>query len=110
MDWQLSTVLPDMTVVFWGLIRTPEERRDHPAINAAAERLGGIWRMLDDRLATREFVAGNRLTMGDIPVGAACYRYYGMPIERPSLPHLEAWYDRLQQRPAYREHVMLPIT
>lgn len=110
MDWQLSTLLPDMTVVFWGLIRTPEEQRDHAAIKAAAERLGGLWRMLDDRLATREFVAGNRLTMGDIPVGAACYRYYGLPIERPGLPHLEAWYGRLKQRAPYREHVMLPIT
>ena len=110
MDWQLSTLLPDMMVVFWGLIRTPEEQRDHAAIKAAAERLGGLWRMLDDRLATREFVAGNRLTMGDIPVGAACYRYYGLPIERPRLPHLEAWYGRLKQRAPYREHVMLPIT
>jgi glutathione S-transferase len=110
MDWQVSTLLPDTTVVFWGLIRTPEEKRDHAAINAAAERLAGIWRILDSHLAAREFVAGDQFTMGDIPVGAACYRYYGMPIERPSLPHLEAWYGRLKQRAPFGEHVMLPIT
>jgi glutathione S-transferase len=110
MDWQQTTLIPDMTVVFWGLIRTPEDKRDYPAIEAAAKRLGGTWRVLEAHLADRRFVAGDRLTIGDIPVGAACYRYLGLPIERPALPHLEAWYARLKERPAYREHVMLPIT
>ncbi len=110
MDWQQTTLLPDMVVVFWGLIRTPEERRDHGAIDAASRRLGAIWRMLEGHLAGRHFVAGDRLTVGDIPVGAACHRYLGLPIERPSLPNVEAWYERLKQHPAYREHVMLPLT
>ncbi len=29
--------------------------------------------------------------------------------ERPPLPAVRAWYERLQQRPAYREHVMIPF-
>jgi glutathione S-transferase len=110
MDWQQTALLPDMGVVFWGLIRTPEAQRDQAAIKASAERLGAIWRVLDQHLATRRFVTGDALTMGDIPVGAACYRYFGLPIARPELPHLEAWHERLTERPAYREHVMLPIT
>ncbi len=110
MDWQQTTLLADMVVVFWGLIRTPEDKRDHGAIDAAAKRLGGTWRLLETQLAGRRFVAGDRFTIGDIPVGATCYRYLGLPIERPSLPNLEAWYERLKQRPAFRKHVMLPIT
>jgi glutathione S-transferase len=110
MDWQQTTLLPDMSVVFWGLIRTPEEQRDQAAIKAAAERLGATWRVLDQHLATRRFVTGDSLTMGDIPVGASCYRYYGLPIARPQLPNVEEWYERLTERPAFREHVMLPIT
>jgi glutathione S-transferase len=110
MDWQQTTLIPDMTVVFWGLIRTPEDQRDHGAIEAAAERLGVTWRVLEAHLAGRRFVLADRLTIGDIPVGAACHRYLGLPIERPALPNVEAWYERLKQRPPYREHVMLPIT
>jgi glutathione S-transferase len=110
MDWQASTLLPDMTVVFWGLIRTPEDQRDQAAIQAAAKRLGSLWPVVDAWLATRRFVAGNAFTMGDIPVGAACYRYHGLPIERPSLPNVEAWYGRLRERAPFREHVMIPIT
>jgi glutathione S-transferase len=48
--------------------------------------------------------------VGDIPVGAMCYRYQELPIERPKLPNLEAWYGRLRERAPYREHVMLPLT
>jgi glutathione S-transferase len=110
MDWQQTTLLTDMTTVFWGLVRTPEAERDHAAIEAAAGRLGGLWRRLDNHLAGRRYVAGDRFTMGDIPVGAACYRYYQLAIERPKLAAIEAWYGRLQEREPYRTHVMLPLT
>jgi glutathione S-transferase len=110
MDWQAATLLRDIGVVFWGLIRTPEAQRDHAAIAASAERLGELFRILDQQLAGREFVTGSRFTMGDIPVGAACYRYHELPIERPRLPNLAGWYERLQQRAPFREHVMIPLS
>jgi glutathione S-transferase len=110
MDWQAATLLPDMGVVFWGLIRTPADQRDPAAIEAAAGRMHGLFRILDEHLADRDFVTGKQLTMGDIPVGAACYRYHELPIERPRLANLAAWYERLQQRAPYREHVMIPLT
>jgi glutathione S-transferase len=110
MDWQAATLLRDIGVVFWGLIRTPEAQRDHAAIAASAERLGELFRILDEQLAGREFVTGPRFTMGDIPIGAACYRYHELPIERPRLPNLAAWYERLQQRAPFREHVMIPLS
>ncbi|MDF2781751.1 MAG: glutathione S-transferase [Geminicoccaceae bacterium] len=110
MDWQASTLLPDMVTVFWGLIRTPKDQRDMAAIEAAAERLGGLWQILDQHLASRIFVAGERFTMGDIAVGAACYRYHELPIERPGLPQVATWYGRLRERAPFREHVMIPVT
>ena len=110
MDWQQTAMLVDMYVVFWGLVRTPEADRDYPAIHAAAERLGETWRLLDQFLEGRRFVAADHLTMGDIPVGAACYRYFQLAIERPKLPALEAWYGRLQERSPFRTHVMIPLT
>jgi glutathione S-transferase len=110
MDWQAATLLPDMGVVFWGLIRTPAEQRDPAAIEAAAGRMHDLFQILDQRLAGQNFVTGSEFTMGDIPVGAACYRYHELPIERPRLANLAAWYERLRQRAPYREHVMIPLT
>ena len=112
MDWMQTELIPEMTVVFWGLIRTPEDRRDMAAIGAAAKRLGEKFRLLDGWLEAggSAYVAGGGLTIGDVPVGAACYRYHALPLERPPLPRVEAWYARLRGRPPFREHVMIPLS
>jgi len=110
MDWYLTTLHAPMTTLFWGLIRTVPEEQDWTAINKAAEDSAQIWSILDRHLADREFVTGEQLTMGDIPIGCAAYRWHCMDFQRPELPNLKRWWDRLNERPAYREHVMLPLT
>ena len=113
MDWQATTLMTGMTTLFWGLIRTAPDQRDTAAIDAARPATSAIWARLDAHLATRSYVAGTDFTMGDIPVGALCYRWLNLPFRRDDLPvlaHLQAWYDRLAQRPAYRKHVMITMT
>jgi glutathione S-transferase len=110
MDWMVTTLLPDMTVVFWQLVRTPENQRDMPAVEAAAKRLGPSWQILDAHLGGRRFVAGNEFSMGDIPVGCAYWRYINLDVDRPNLPNLGLWFQSLKTRDAYRQHVMLPVT
>ena len=41
-----------------------------------------------------------------IPAGGS---YFEIDVKRPSVPHVEAWYRRLQKRAAYREHIMVPF-
>jgi len=110
MDWMANTLNEPMRPVFWGLIRTPPEQRDDAAIADGAKELAGAFSVLDAALDGRDFIAGDRLTMGDIPIGCAAYRYLALDIERPSFPNMEAWYARLTERPAFRDHVMLPLT
>lgn len=110
MDWQQTTLLPDMRTLFWGLVRTAPEKRDLSAIDAAAESLMRIWARLDEHLEHGSFVVGDRLTMGDIPVGAMYHRYRALGIERGASRSLTSWYERLKERPAYRAHVMLPLS
>jgi glutathione S-transferase len=106
MDWQQTTLLPDMRIVFWGLVRTPPEQRDEARIAAAAESLKELWGRLDAHLKDRPFVAGDRLTMGDVPIGVLCHRYHRLDLKRAPLPHLQRWYERLQAREPFRQHVM----
>lgn len=110
MDWQTTVLWPSLRPLFWNLIRTPVDKRDPAAVEeshaASAEVLG----TLDAHLRNRDYIAGDDLTMGDIPVGCAVWRWYGMPIERPRLPNLQRWFDLLRQRPAYQNTVLLPLT
>ena len=110
MDWEIYTLIPELRVVFWGLIRTPEAERDMAAIDAAREAMVPGWRIVEGALGGRPFILGDDLTIGDIALGAAVHRYFNLPIERPPLPVLEGYYARLKERAPYREHVMLPVT
>ncbi len=105
MDWQLSTVNGPIGTLFRAYLKKPKD--DFPAaeLEAAARRGGEVWKMLDAQLAKTPFVAGTDLTVGDIALGNAIYRWFKFPIERPPLQHLQAWYARLCQRPAYQQHI-----
>ncbi len=109
MDWQICHILPGLVTLFFGLVRTAPKDRDTGAIEQARVRTEEFWKILDTHLAGRVFVTGEKFTMGDIPVGTFAYRWLALPIERPALPNLQAWYERLCARPAYRKNVMLPL-
>jgi glutathione S-transferase len=110
MEWQQTALNPPMTVVFWGVVRTPPEKRDNAAIKQAAAKTAEIWAMLDAELARHPYVGGEEFTLADIPLGVHAHRWFFFPIEKPELPNLRAWYDRLLQRPAYKQHVAGPVT
>lgn len=111
MDWQLSVVGPAIFAAFWGLIRTPEEKRDLAAIAASQSKTTEAMKILDAQLSRTAFVAGDQFSMGDIPVGVMAYRFRQLCPERPELPNLERWYAELRKRPAFKEHVeSIPLT
>ncbi|MFT2798502.1 glutathione binding-like protein [Serratia sp. N21D137] len=109
MDWCQTTLEPDLMMgVFWGLIRTPEAERDWPTLHDKVARCSRHFQVLETILSRQPFLSGDSFGLADIPTGATLYRYFSLDIERPPLPAVEAWYQRLQSRPAYREHVMVP--
>jgi glutathione S-transferase len=110
MDWQQLSLGPEITYVFMGLVRNRPDAQDPERRAAAIRSLDHLFGILDRHLEGRDFVGGSRLTMGDIPVGAAVWRWQNLPIERSSRPNVEAWHERLKERPGFRQHVMLPLT
>jgi glutathione S-transferase len=110
MDWSQTALQPDfLTGVFWGFYRTPEAKRNWPAIREALARCDRHFGKLDQLLEDRAFLLGETLSLADITAGTSLYRYFELEIERPQLPRVERWYRTLQQRPAFREHIMVPF-
>jgi glutathione S-transferase len=110
MDWTTSSFAQPFRTVFWGVLRTPADQQDWSQINAAISVINGLLKMVDRALAAQPYLSGQQLGMGDIPLGSFIYAWFEMPIERAELPHLKAWYERLQQRPAYQKAVMTALT
>ncbi|WP_297845081.1 glutathione S-transferase [Pseudomonas sp.] len=110
MDWATSSLAEPFKPLFWGVVRTPAEQRDWVKIEAATRVCVDILKVADTALAEQPYLSGDAFGMGDIPLGSFIYAWFEMPIERPPLPHLQAWYERLKQRPAYRNAVMSTLS
>ncbi|HEX7811101.1 MAG TPA: glutathione S-transferase [Burkholderiales bacterium] len=110
MDWQNNTFWPAFRPLFWNLVRTPGDQRDAPAMEESRLKTVEILGYLDAHLRNRSYIAGEALTMGDIPLGCAIWRWVSLPVERPELANVQRWFELLGTRPAYRKVVMQPLS
>ena len=97
------------TIVFQTLVRTPPANRDMAALAQAVTDAGRIWGFLEQRLAQHAFICGEAITIADIAWGVHVHRWFVLDIDRPALPHLRAWYERLLARPVYAQHIARPL-
>jgi glutathione S-transferase len=102
MDWQQTTLNPAGRDAFVQLIRVGAEKRDAALVQKSVAATEPLMAMLDERLAARPYLAGEQLTMADLPVVCEVHRWWGLPLDRPARPHLQRWYDGMRQLPAAR--------
>jgi glutathione S-transferase len=110
MDWTHSFSREFQRPVFWPLVRTPPEQRDGAAIAAAVKKCGEMLAVPEQILKAQPYLGGKQFTMGDIPLGCHIQLWMRLPIERPSLPGIDAWFARLCERPAYGRIVDIALT
>jgi glutathione S-transferase len=109
LDWELGTLAPTIFPVFWGLIRTPESERDHRAIDEATKRLTAAFTILNWQMSRGSYLTGDRLTLADIALGNSVHRWFALKIERPELPALSRWYERVHSHRGFVEHIAKPV-
>lgn len=110
MDWQLAVIGPPMGQLLFGLVRSTPETRDPAAIESARRRAATAWTIVDDEVKNKPYLAGDHLSLAEIVLGTQIYRWFAFPIERPELPNLRAWHDRMHQRPGFKKHIETGIT
>ena len=110
MDWQLAVIGGPMGQLLFGLVRSTPETRDAGAIEAARRRALAAWSIVDDELNSSPYLGGGELTLAEIVLGTQIYRWFAFPIERPELPNLRRWYERMHQRPGFKTHIETAIT
>jgi glutathione S-transferase len=96
MDWQGSDFNNSWRVAFQGLVRRNPAFQDRGAIEASMTQLNAMVGSVDAQLArTGAYVAGDTFTVADIAIGLSLRRWKAIPMARPSLPHVERYYERL---------------
>jgi glutathione S-transferase len=110
MDWATSSLALPFRDLFWNIVRLAPDKQDVAAMETGLKTCSGLFTMVDEALASQPYLSGSKFGIGDIPVGCFVYAWFEMAIDRPDLPHLASWYERLKTRPAYQKTVMTPLT
>lgn len=102
MDWQLGDLNNAWRAAFMGIVRKSPQHQDPAAIADSAVAWNRLMALLDAQLEhTQAFVAGERFTLVDIVLGLATHRWLATPLERPTLPALQHWFERVAARPPF---------
>lgn len=105
MDWAISDLYQGVRGVFLGLVVKMPSHQDPKAIAASGIEWNRQMKLLDDQLAAHgPYLMGDGFTVADIPAGLIVNRWMSIGFEKPSLPAVSAYYERLSERAAYREH------
>ena len=105
MDWQAGELNNAWRYAFMHLVRKSPAHADAQAVQASAQQWHRHMAMLDQRLAhTGAYVAGPQFTLADIVLGLATCRWLMTPVQRPDLPAVAAYVQRLRQRPGFMAH------
>jgi glutathione S-transferase len=109
MDWQFSFADAQRDA-FLQLVRRKSEQRDGQLLAQSAAASGAAMLILDRALAAQPWLSGVAFGVADVPMGVYTHTFFTLDMERPDVPHVRAWYDRLRDRPAYVQSVMIPLT
>lgn len=105
-EWIKTTFAPHFGMrVFWPLIGKATGGPD--ALEASIGALKPLAIRLSERIGDGPYIGGHSISFADMIIGVQLYRYYTLDFDRAKTPALDAYYARLCERPAYREHVMV---
>ncbi|WP_173934420.1 glutathione S-transferase family protein [Chelativorans sp. Marseille-P2723] len=108
-EWSKTSFQPTFLAgVFLPLFATPQAKRDMAAVANSVARLKSLTGIINSRLSDGPYLSGESICFADVIIGVPLYRYFTLAgFERAEAPNLEAYYQRLTERPAYVKHVMV---
>ncbi|MBW8636622.1 glutathione S-transferase family protein [Hoeflea sp. WL0058] len=105
MDWQLSELNNAWRSAFMGLVRKHPAFGDADAQAASIQAWNSAMHLLDRRLASTDaYICGEKFTLTGIVLALSTNRWENTPMDRPQLPAVSAWMDRMSKRPGFAEH------
>jgi glutathione S-transferase len=107
LDWKIAHVSPALRPLFFRRFLKMGEFTDREVEEAEAE-CARLFTILDAQLAkTGSYVAGPDITIADSSLGMAVHRWLNLPLKRPSVPHIDRYYELLSRLPSYEKTVRI---
>ena len=106
MEWQHNAFGAAVGSIFMNTVRAAADKRNATVVADAEKRAGEALRIADAHLARHDWFAGPAFSYGDIVMGVFLWRYMGLDIVRPAMPHVAEWLEALEGRESFRAAVM----
>ena len=104
-DWQATEFNTSWRYAFSAIVRRNPAFADAVQIEASRREWNRMAGIVESQLATTgAYIAGSSFTLADIPIGLSINRWMLTPMDKPSLPSVEAYYERLTLRPGFLKH------
>jgi glutathione S-transferase len=105
MDWQATELNNAWRYAFSALVRRSPAHQDPKALAHGIAEWNRLMQVLDAQLTkTGAYAAGTDFTLADVVLGLSTNRWNMTPMERPHLPAVQAYFERLSRRPAFLLH------
>lgn len=105
MDWQATELNNAWRYAFMARVRQHPAYTDAAQVQASAAEWARQLGLLEAQLARGgPFVTGAVFTLADVVLGLSVHRWFSTPGDRPALPAVAAYYERLGERPAFMAH------
>lgn len=103
--WQATDLNGAWNPAVGALVRKVPGDYDPDEVADSVKRWTAKMRIFEGRMAeTRAYAAGDAFSFADIPLGLSMHRWFGGDFDRPDLPNVTAYYDRVRARPAAQVH------
>jgi glutathione S-transferase len=103
MDWQVGDFNGAWRYAFMALVRQNPAYANRTEVDRSIAGWTAQMAVLERQLGeTDAYVTGNAFTAADIVIGLSVNRWFLTPMDRPDLPAVAAYYDRLTERPGFR--------
>ncbi|KAF1070829.1 MAG: Glutathione S-transferase GstB [Pseudomonas citronellolis] len=103
LDWQAAELNPAWSYAYHNLVKHSAQHCDPELTLASCRQWSQRMQVLEAQLqSTAAYVVGEHLTLADISIGLSVNRWFHTPFERPELPAVSAYYERLGEREGFR--------
>jgi glutathione S-transferase len=65
--------------------------------------------VLEDQLSENTYVAGEALTLADIPIAPIAHRWFNLEIDRIDAPNIQRWYDSFSGDAGFQKWVNIEL-
>ncbi|MCY4213195.1 MAG: glutathione S-transferase family protein [Gammaproteobacteria bacterium] len=95
-------VMPPVNTIVVQTILLPPERRNEEALGQAQRLLTKALAPVDEQLEGKDYLIGG-FSAADVMLGHACFMSRRLGCVTDEMAHLQAYIDRVEQRPAFQK-------